>query len=96
MKTFLLLLVGLTLHTTFAAIVCPDKSTQCPNGSTCCLMTDGSYGCCPMPNATCCKDKEHCCPHGYLCNLAIGTCFRGDLTTPLTKHKPAEKVRYFM
>lgn len=37
-------------------------------------MFDGSYGCCPLPEAICCSDKTHCCPKGSKCNLAEGTC----------------------
>ena len=29
------------------AVICPDKSS-CPQGSTCCPMKTGGYGCCPM------------------------------------------------
>ena len=30
--------------------VCPDKSSNCPNGDTCCKSDQGGYGCCPMKN----------------------------------------------
>ena len=30
-------------------IVCPDNTSECPEGTTCCLMDDDSYGCCPIP-----------------------------------------------
>ncbi|KAK3790504.1 hypothetical protein RRG08_060554 [Elysia crispata] len=42
-------------------IICPDHST-CSNGSTCCEVGQGKYGCCPTPNAVCCADKVHYCP----------------------------------
>ena len=29
-------------------VKCGD-GTECPDGSTCCKMTTGQYGCCPMP-----------------------------------------------
>ncbi|XP_077407642.1 granulin b [Vanacampus margaritifer] len=53
---------------------CPDKQSTCPDESTCCQLSSGDYGCCPMPDATCCSDHLHCCPHGTVCNLAAGTC----------------------
>ncbi|XP_057682996.1 granulin b [Corythoichthys intestinalis] len=57
-----------------ADLECPDKRSTCPDETTCCQMSSGEYGCCPMPDATCCSDKLHCCPHGTVCNLTAGTC----------------------
>lgn len=42
-----------------------DDTHECPAGSTCCCLGDIagfclSWGCCPMPEATCCEDKTHC------------------------------------
>ena len=54
-------------------VTCPDQS-QCPNDSTCCEMSAGQYGCCPIPNAMCCSDGQHCCPTGYTCDVGAGTC----------------------
>ncbi|PNI17697.1 GRN isoform 9, partial [Pan troglodytes] len=51
------------------AIQCPDSQFECPDFSTCCVMVDGSWGCCPMPQASCCEDRVHCCPHGAFCDL---------------------------
>ncbi|KAK4288909.1 hypothetical protein Pmani_038093 [Petrolisthes manimaculis] len=48
-------------------VVCPDHHSSCPDGNTCCELGVNTWGCCPMPRATCCSDKEHCCPHGYRC-----------------------------
>ena len=32
-----------------------------------------------MPEATCCDDKVHCCPSDMpVCNIASGTCVKGD------------------
>jgi len=28
---------------------CPDGG-ECPDGTTCCILTTGKYGCCPLPN----------------------------------------------
>lgn len=32
------------------SVVCPDGCSFCPNKYSCCRMSDGSYGCCPLPN----------------------------------------------
>ncbi|KAB7507333.1 Granulin [Armadillidium nasatum] len=48
-------------------IVCPDKTEACPVDNTCCMMSSGRYGCCPMPDATCCPDHLTCCPSQYEC-----------------------------
>ena len=29
-------------------VLCPDKQGTCPTGSTCCLLSSGKYGCCPL------------------------------------------------
>ncbi|XP_030626136.1 granulin b [Chanos chanos] len=55
-------------------IVCPDQATMCPDGTTCCALSNGSYGCCPMPKAVCCSDHMHCCPEGTTCDLSHSTC----------------------
>ena len=62
-------------------VVCPDGS-DCPTGDTCCKLTTGDYGCCPLPNAVCCSDMLHCCPEGDTCDVAAGTCTKGDMTVP--------------
>ncbi|XP_039644440.1 granulin b isoform X3 [Perca fluviatilis] len=61
---------------------CPDKKSACPDETTCCQMTNGTYGCCPMPNAVCCSDHAHCCPEGTECDLSHSTCVsaRGENT----------------
>lgn len=33
-------------------VMCPDARSQCPDGSTCCELPTGKYGCCPMPNVS--------------------------------------------
>lgn len=62
------------------AILCPGGKHECPktifSESTCCQVPDGSYGCCPLPNAVCCDDHIHCCSHGYVCNN--GNCEKGN------------------
>ena len=32
-------------------VVCPGGGAQCPDGTTCCELSTGEYGCCPLPNA---------------------------------------------
>lgn len=49
------------------SVVCPGGQSQCPDGNTCCKLSTGGYGCCPLPNAVCCSDGVHCCPNGYTC-----------------------------
>ncbi|XP_054750763.2 uncharacterized protein ZC84.1-like isoform X1 [Lytechinus pictus] len=59
-------------------VICPDGQSECPDGNTCCKLSSGQYGCCPLPNAVCCSDGEHCCPSGYTCDVSAGTCSRGN------------------
>uniref|UniRef100_A0A665VJN4 Granulins domain-containing protein n=1 Tax=Echeneis naucrates TaxID=173247 RepID=A0A665VJN4_ECHNA len=28
--------------------VCPDKESECPDGTTCCQLPDSSWACCPL------------------------------------------------
>ncbi|KAJ7353893.1 hypothetical protein OS493_031600 [Desmophyllum pertusum] len=72
-------------------VVCPDES-QCPDGSTCCQLASGQYGCCPLPKAVCCSDHVHCCPNGYTCSVANGTCSRGSDSIPMLEKIPASKT----
>ncbi len=34
-----------------------DEKSFCPEDTTCCELTNSSYGCCPYPQASCCSDK---------------------------------------
>uniref|UniRef100_A0A667YSS2 Granulins domain-containing protein n=1 Tax=Myripristis murdjan TaxID=586833 RepID=A0A667YSS2_9TELE len=65
-----------------------DARNKCPEGSTCCQLAGGQWGCCPLEKAVCCPDKEHCCPQGYSCNMASGSCQKVIMlqlqTVPLT------------
>ncbi|XP_054851333.1 progranulin [Eublepharis macularius] len=76
---------------TLDAVQCPDGESQCPNESTCCLMTDGSWGCCPIPQASCCADKIHCCPHATTCDTAHSRCLSASGEEPLRTKFPARK-----
>ncbi|CAH1788058.1 unnamed protein product, partial [Owenia fusiformis] len=62
-------------------IVCPGGTSMCPDGSTCCKLSSGQYGCCPMPKAVCCSDGVHCCPSGTTCDVSAGKCNRGNSFT---------------
>ncbi|XP_061199186.1 progranulin isoform X2 [Neopsephotus bourkii] len=57
-----------------------DEETSCPSGNTCCRLSSGAWGCCPLEEAVCCKDHQHCCPWGYTCNVATQSCEK--LLTP--------------
>nr|XP_056720684.1 progranulin [Euleptes europaea] len=82
---------GLIPPATVDAVQCPDGESQCPNDSTCCLMADGSWGCCPIPEASCCEDKIHCCPHATTCDVAHSRCFSASGEQPLRTKFPARK-----
>ncbi|KAG8505082.1 LOW QUALITY PROTEIN: Progranulin [Galemys pyrenaicus] len=73
------------------AVQCPDSQFECPSSSTCCTMLDGSWGCCPMPQASCCGDKVHCCPHGTSCDLVQGLCLAPTGSLPLAEKIPAKR-----
>lgn len=32
------------------SVMCPDRRSECPDGSTCCILATGRYGCCPLRN----------------------------------------------
>jgi hypothetical protein len=72
-------------------IMCADGS-QCPDGNTCCKLSSGEWGCCPLPNAVCCSDGEHCCPQGYTCDVSAGTCIKQDQIIPFTTAGPNHPV----
>ncbi|XP_066220062.1 progranulin [Saccopteryx leptura] len=74
------------------AVQCPDSQFECPNSSTCCATLDGSWGCCPMPQASCCEDKVHCCPYGTSCDLVHARCLTATGTHPLAKKIPARRT----
>ncbi|XP_055983198.1 progranulin [Sorex fumeus] len=76
-----------------AGITCPDGRSVCPDDTTCCQLPNGTYGCCPMPNAICCSDHVHCCPENTTCDLAHSKCFSGDKATDLLAKLPAHTVR---
>ncbi|XP_031660746.1 progranulin isoform X1 [Oncorhynchus kisutch] len=71
------------------AVTCPGGTSRCPNGTTCCLLTSGDYGCCPYLEAVCCTDKLHCCPGNTTCDLEHDMCTSTNTQTPLAKKTPA-------
>ncbi|XP_053944646.1 progranulin isoform X3 [Cuculus canorus] len=73
------------------AVPCPDGESECPDNATCCVTASGTWGCCPMPEASCCADKVHCCPHATICDLAHGRCLSPDGDVPLGTTFPAWK-----
>ncbi|KAL8558870.1 hypothetical protein ACOMHN_054301 [Nucella lapillus] len=67
------------------SVICPDKQSECPDGTTCCKMPSGQYGCCGKPNAVCCSDGSHCCPQGFTCDVARHMCVTGQRSVPWLK-----------
>ncbi|XP_016314254.1 granulins [Sinocyclocheilus anshuiensis] len=59
-----------------------DETSSCPDGSTCCRLSSGKWGCCPLPQAVCCKDGDHCCPNGYTCNEKKTSCSKAYHEVP--------------
>ncbi|XP_065507328.1 progranulin isoform X2 [Caloenas nicobarica] len=67
-----------------------DDETSCPDGSTCCRLSSGAWGCCPLEEAVCCPDHVHCCPHGYTCDTGTGSCLQaGGPPRPWVQKTPA-------
>lgn len=70
---------------------CLGGNASCPDDSTCCSLSDGSFGCCPTQNSVCCGDSAYCCPDGYICDVIKGICKMGrKLIVPLLKKLPAK------
>ncbi|XP_055079789.1 progranulin-like isoform X2 [Periophthalmus magnuspinnatus] len=61
-----------------------DSTKSCKDEETCCSAGEGSWFCCPAPNAVCCTDHQHCCPAGYQCDLAQQMCVQSSVSTPFT------------
>uniref|UniRef100_A0A4W5K6J1 Granulins domain-containing protein n=1 Tax=Hucho hucho TaxID=62062 RepID=A0A4W5K6J1_9TELE len=72
------------------AVMCSDRESECPEGTTCCETPDGSWGCCPMPKAVCCADGEHCCPKDYICDMSKTSCSKGGVAIPWYNKLAAE------
>ena len=40
------------VSTNLRNVVCPGGTASCPDGNTCCKLSSGEYGCCPLPNVS--------------------------------------------
>ena len=65
---------GCLVKTKPKTINCTGGIYFCLDGETCCLLSPGVYGCCPMVDTVCCEDHKHCCPHNTLCDTGKGSC----------------------
>lgn len=74
------------------SVTCPGGKSRCPDGTTCCLLTTGEYGCCGYPEAVCCSDHLHCCPGNTSCDLEQGKCTSSDTQLPLARKSPASQL----
>nr|XP_030112182.3 progranulin isoform X2 [Taeniopygia guttata] len=80
---------GQVTQVTLEVVIC-DEETSCPDGSTCCQLSLGTWGCCPFKQAVCCPDLVHCCPQGYTCDPEGGSCLQGeDTRLPWLRKTPA-------
>ncbi|XP_034611933.1 progranulin isoform X3 [Trachemys scripta elegans] len=68
-----------------------DEQTSCPDGNTCCRLSTGAWGCCPLVEAVCCQDHVHCCPKGHKCDPA-GKCQQALLSVPWAPKAPAHII----
>jgi hypothetical protein len=59
-------------------VTCADHRSKCPEGTTCCPLSEGVFGCCPVENAVCCEDHLHCCPPVTKCDTQHGQCLQKD------------------
>ncbi|KAM5134808.1 progranulin [Mantella aurantiaca] len=71
-----------------------DPTHYCPDKTTCCRLSSGQWGCCPIEQAVCCSDHLHCCPSGYTCDVGTGTCNKptDELAIPATVDEPVTPV----
>ncbi|CAG5132328.1 unnamed protein product, partial [Candidula unifasciata] len=74
-------------------VICPGGAAVCPDDNTCCQLSTGDYGCCPLPEATCCSDHTHCCPQDYKCNVTAGTCTLGTKVQDWLTKTPAKLLK---
>ena len=86
--TVLIVLCGLLIFSHAKENQCPGDKASCPDDFTCCVLSNGSFGCCPIQNAVCCGDSVHCCPDGYACDVIKGICKMGRKFVPLLKKFP--------
>ena len=72
--------------------ICPNGKDECSDNSTCCPLSSGQYGCCPVQKAICCPDNVHCCPQGYTCDTDAGTCSYKSSVIPILRHTDLQKT----
>ncbi|XP_076059988.1 progranulin-like isoform X2 [Oratosquilla oratoria] len=70
---------------------CPDGK-PCDSNFTCCSLTKGGFGCCPLKDAICCTDSIHCCPQGYTCNTTLGTCDKAGVGHHFSSSKSVKQT----
>ncbi|KAL8175688.1 UNVERIFIED_CONTAM: hypothetical protein K2H54_004749 [Gekko kuhli] len=71
------------------SVVPCDTQMACPDGQTCCRLSTGAWGCCPLPQAVCCPDHLHCCPSGFRCGPSAGSCEKDGESIPWLEKRPA-------
>ena len=84
----LIILVAILAVTYCDDCPCPKETT------TCCAVSAGVWGCCPLVNAVCCSDKQHCCPQNTTCDLEHGRCAPQSANSFMTYSAKMEKVIY--
>ena len=68
-------------------VICLDGQSECADGSTCCKLSTGQWGCCPSPNAVCCSGGRDC-PSGHTCDVSAGACRREVEVGPQLAKQP--------
>ena len=69
-----------------------DSTHECASGQTCCKLSSGEWGCCPIPDAVCCSDHSHCCPSGTTCDVSQGKCNKGDVVIDWFEKMPSKDI----
>jgi len=64
-------------------VTCPDDSC-CAKSQKCCLLHDGSYGCCPHESGLCCGGVG-CCREGFTCDNEKFACVKQESSTAVEK-----------
>uniref|UniRef100_A0A8B9UA63 Granulin precursor n=1 Tax=Anas zonorhyncha TaxID=75864 RepID=A0A8B9UA63_9AVES len=65
-----------------------DDETSCPDGNTCCRLSSGAWGCCPLEQGTSWGCPVSCPPPSSICTLAMGMCQFGGGGFPYTSPLP--------
>ncbi|KAK1172894.1 progranulin-like [Acipenser oxyrinchus oxyrinchus] len=72
-----------------SSVIRCDRTRYCPDKTTCCKKSDGTWACCPYPLATCCQDGYHCCPFNYSCDRTSTKCNKKGLMIPSAEKESA-------